>query len=230
MTPIKNQQQNYYYLQKIKNNSFVPFPHLCSQLALHPRQQDSEGAGEAGRWGGVSEQGCQLCFLSPSLMAALSKYYFPFEGSDHIPPSPKTNFCESPQPRHCLVTIFCHLAFRVFPHWMTDGVATAHLVPKVCSLRTSRWAWQPATGAIKVREKEESESLSAPNPANPFSFLERFPFFNLPFAAATSCYQPEQICNQLPAHPSKLMTVHAVTMLHLNRRKFFVFFPKVSQK
>lgn len=110
-----------------------------------------------------------------------SKHYFPFEESDHIPPSPKTNFCESPQPRHCLVTIFCHLAFRVFPHWMTDGVATAHLVPKVCSPRTSRWAWQPATGAIKVREKEESESLSAPNPANPFSFLERFPFFNLPF-------------------------------------------------
>lgn len=153
---------------------------------LEPTQQDSEGR--------VSEQGCQLCFLSPSLMAALSKYYFPFEESDHIPPSPKTNFCESPQPRHCLVTIFCHLAFRVFPHWMTDGVATAHLVPKVCSPRTSRWAWQPATGAIKVREKKGSESLSAPNPANPFSFLERFPFFNLPFAAATSCYQPEQIC------------------------------------
>lgn len=52
---------------------------------LEPTQQDGE---ETGGGGGVSEQGCQLRFLCPSLMAALSKYYFPFEESDHIPPLP----------------------------------------------------------------------------------------------------------------------------------------------
>lgn len=155
-----------------------------------------------------------VMFPVPSLMAALSTTPL-LKNQTTFLPSLKANsvFVSSAQ------ALFGHnllsFGFRFFPtKWRT--ASHCHLVSKVCCSRTLRWAWQPTTGAIKVREKEESESPSPPppptKPANPFSFLERFPFFNLPFTAATSCNQPEQICvasrSVLAAHTSKNLTIY----------------------
>lgn len=103
-------------------------------------------------------------------------YYFPFEESDHIPPSPKSQFCV------CLLspgTIWSQsfvIWLSVFPHKMTDSEP---LPSRLQSVLSTYIAVGMATNhrSDKGERKEESESPSPPPPpANLFSFLESFPF------------------------------------------------------